>query len=411
MRKAVVFLCIIVAFQAMAADTRAAEQVRFAVLPFEVFSIADDHEFGEKIAETLARRLAVDPSLVAADSTRVQAVLQEDEYAGLSLERLTKIARALGVQYVVLGSATIIREDISIDVQLFSRRKRSVVFKTFAEGTDRADLAERIAVSIEEEISLAPGAGPAPTAPSASGRAPVADSLEAVLKEPFPPVQERGPDEERTEQKPAVLQEEDIEEQELPVSREDVETEQERAAPGEEDLTDREPSEPVVSDAETAPPETDLEEAPEEDTGPDDGGAPAGQQLFASDKPININADSMEYDNKNNIALFSGNVVARQADIVMFADRMKVLYSSTGGVQRVSATGNVRIVQGDRIATGAQMVFYADEQKIVATGNPRVWQGDNVIHGEKITVYIKEDRSVVEGGPGDRASATIYPNQ
>jgi lipopolysaccharide export system protein LptA len=102
----------------------------------------------------------------------------------------------------------------------------------------------------------------------------------------------------------------------------------------------------------------------------------------------------------------------------MFADQMEATYAGKaggknekGGIKELAATGNVKIIQGDRIATGQKIVFYGDEQKIVATGNPRVWQGDNVIVGNKITVYLKQDRSVVEGTPQARVSATIQPKE
>ena len=104
--------------------------------------------------------------------------------------------------------------------------------------------------------------------------------------------------------------------------------------------------------------------------------------------------------------------------MVMFADQMEATYAGKsgeknerGGIKELTATGNVKIIQGERIATGQKIVFYGDEQKIVATGNPRVWQGDNVIVGSKITVYLKQDRSVVEGTNQDRVSATIYPKE
>ena len=76
----------------------------------------------------------------------------------------------------------------------------------------------------------------------------------------------------------------------------------------------------------------------------------------------------------------------------------------------VDAQGNVRVIQGDRVATGSSIVFNNASQTIVATGDPRVWQGDNVVHGKKITVFLKEERTIVEGEPNSRASATIYPD-
>ena len=132
---------------------------------------------------------------------------------------------------------------------------------------------------------------------------------------------------------------------------------------------------------------------------------------FKFDKPVNINADSLEYDNSANRIIFNGNVVARQGDIVFFADKMDVLYTEGGDLKKITATGNVKVTQGERIATGKKIIFHSQDQKIVVTGNPRVWQGDNVIQGKKITVFLKEDRSVVEGGPESRVNATIYPEK
>jgi len=103
--------------------------------------------------------------------------------------------------------------------------------------------------------------------------------------------------------------------------------------------------------------------------------------------------------------------VARQSDILMFADKMDVLYNDEGEIRTIASQGNVKVIQGERIATGDKIIFFKQEQKIVVTGNPRVWQGDNVIQGKKITVFLKEDRSVIEGGPDGRVNATIYPDK
>jgi lipopolysaccharide export system protein LptA len=118
----------------------------------------------------------------------------------------------------------------------------------------------------------------------------------------------------------------------------------------------------------------------------------------------------MEYDNRENKAIFKGNVVARQDDITMFANTMHVYYEGEGGLSKVDAQGGVRVVQGDRVATGERIIFNNASKTIVATGNPRVWQGDNVVHGGKITVYLREERTIVEGAADGRASATIYPD-
>jgi len=132
---------------------------------------------------------------------------------------------------------------------------------------------------------------------------------------------------------------------------------------------------------------------------------------FGSNLPVNINADTLEYDNKRNMVAFKGHVVARQGDMVIFADAMNVTYEQKGKLKQIEAQGGVKIIQADRIATGDSITYYNEEQKIVLNGNPRVWQGDNVINGEKITVFIKEERSIVEGSTANRVSATIVPKK
>ena len=113
----------------------------------------------------------------------------------------------------------------------------------------------------------------------------------------------------------------------------------------------------------------------------------------------------MEADNKRNEVTFKQNVVAKQGDMVIFSDIMKVKYKTKGGIRRIEAVGNVKMKQGDRIATGEKIVFYNPEQKIVMTGNPRIWQDDNLISCDKVTVLLGEDKIFFEG----KVDSTIYP--
>jgi len=126
---------------------------------------------------------------------------------------------------------------------------------------------------------------------------------------------------------------------------------------------------------------------------------------FSTMKPIQITSKSMEADNKKNMVTFKGNVVVKQEDIVIISDIMKVAYESKGGISRVEASGNVKMSQEDRIATGKKLVFYNREQKIVMTGNAKIWQGDNLISCEKVTVLLEEDKIFFEG----TVDSIIYP--
>ena len=137
-------------------------------------------------------------------------------------------------------------------------------------------------------------------------------------------------------------------------------------------------------------------------------GKPFG--LTTSRAPIDITSDTVEGDTKKNLYTFKGNVVARRDDITLYANMLTILYDpEIREIKTVVATGNVKVVQQDRRATGQKITFQQDENKIVLEGDAVLREGDNVIRGERVIYYIDEERSVVEGGKGGRVNTTITP--
>jgi lipopolysaccharide export system protein LptA len=131
-----------------------------------------------------------------------------------------------------------------------------------------------------------------------------------------------------------------------------------------------------------------------------------------SAQPLRITSQQLEADNKNQVIIFTGNIIARQGDMVIHADVARVYYEKGeegNEVREIVATGNVKIHQGDQVATAQRAQFLNREQKIILTGQPRVWQGKDMVSGEKITVLLGEDKSLVESGPDRRVEVILYP--
>jgi lipopolysaccharide export system protein LptA len=129
-------------------------------------------------------------------------------------------------------------------------------------------------------------------------------------------------------------------------------------------------------------------------------------------QPLRITSQQLEADNKNMVITFTGNVVAKQGEMTIYADVTRVYYEKReegNEVREIVATGNVKIQEGDRLATGQKVVFTNSEQKIVLTGQPKLWQGKDMVSGEKITVLLEEDKSFVESGPNRRVEVILYP--
>ncbi len=157
----------------------------------------------------------------------------------------------------------------------------------------------------------------------------------------------------------------------------------------------------------------------------------------AANRPIITEADTLELDNKNKTATFKGNVVAKQEqqgkDPILIYCKKMVIYSSeeTGKkpssskskgteknsltqqnqVDKIVATGQVKVVQGKNVATGETAVFTNADQRIVLSGKAEFWQGKNLIKGEEITVWLKEDRALVTSKGSDRVRAVIYEEE
>ena len=134
--------------------------------------------------------------------------------------------------------------------------------------------------------------------------------------------------------------------------------------------------------------------------------------IRGSDQPLRISSQALEADNKNQVIIFTGNVVAKQGELTIHADVARVYYEKKeegNDVREIVASGNVKIYQGDRLATAQKAVLNNREQKIVLTGQPKVWQGKDMVSGEKIIVLLDEDKSFVEGGPDRRVEVILYP--
>ncbi len=129
-------------------------------------------------------------------------------------------------------------------------------------------------------------------------------------------------------------------------------------------------------------------------------------------QPIDITSDRVETYSKENLVVFKGNVMARQRDVVIYADRLEAVIIEDGkGIERVIANGNVKIQQGLRAATCQKAVFYNLDQKAVLTGDPKVWEGENTVSGDEIVFDIKQDRVEVKGGQGEGGKARIFPGE
>ena len=357
------------------AAARAEVIARVAVLPFEVYTNASAASLKNTIANELSSHLAQEEGIAVVDQARIKDILDSKTSFSFNEAALRSIAEKLEVPFLVLGSMTQIGENLSLDTYLFTTQGSSSFSKDFTEGKNLTSLIKIMAQKISSRMLVAARAASAGQEPEAaeipSFREPDEPAGEAPAGEDNPPVPEE-------QVNPEVL---------------------------------KDPAGSVVEDGDTATaaelPKGDADRSSEQPH-TSDKKKRKGTSLsspFSTMKPIQITSKSMEADNKKSMVTFTGNVVVKQEDIVILSDIMKVSYEAKGGISRVEASGNVKMSQENRIATGRKLVFYNPEQKIVMTGNAKIWQGDNLISCEKVTVLLEEDKIFFEG----TVDSIIYP--
>lgn len=134
-------------------------------------------------------------------------------------------------------------------------------------------------------------------------------------------------------------------------------------------------------------------------------------------EPIQIEAKELQVQDKNQSAVFSGDVVVTQGDAVLKTQRLVVRYdgSATGGVNQkiasLEASGRVYISSKDQTATGDQASFDMKRQVMVMTGQEVVLsQGPNVVVGNRLTVNLRTGQADLEAPRSGRVKVLIQPN-
>ena len=122
--------------------------------------------------------------------------------------------------------------------------------------------------------------------------------------------------------------------------------------------------------------------------------------------PVNVTSDRLSYVDAERKAVFSGNVLVRSAETTITADNVQVLLLPRGNqgasqVDRIIAQGDIQIVQPNRKATGNQLLYTAQDEKLVLTASagkrPSIFDAERgQITGDSLTFYTHDDRVLVD---------------
>jgi len=115
--------------------------------------------------------------------------------------------------------------------------------------------------------------------------------------------------------------------------------------------------------------------------------------------PIEITADTLEVQQEEQLAIFTGNVNAVQGELNLRADRLIVYYranaAESNAIRMIEAYGNVFLSSPTEMAQGAKGVYNLDTDTVELTGGVQLTRGDSVIRGDRLEMDLATGRSRV----------------
>lgn len=133
-------------------------------------------------------------------------------------------------------------------------------------------------------------------------------------------------------------------------------------------------------------------------------------------KPMLIEADSAELDDKKGISIYRGNVKVTQGTLVLTGTTMTV-YNEGDDINKVVVTGSPATYrqrpdgkQEDIHAKAQLMEYYKSPERVILTKQAEVEQGGDILRSDRIVYDISNDQ-VTAGGkdPGKRVRITLQP--
>lgn len=137
----------------------------------------------------------------------------------------------------------------------------------------------------------------------------------------------------------------------------------------------------------------------------------AGLRNHDTNAPVDIGADRIEVQDRNNRAIISGNVDVRQARLRLQAARVTVAYGADAGkIRRIDAAGGVTLTSPTETIRGNVAIYDLETKIITLLGNVSLRSADGNIQGGRLVYDLDAGRAVMDGGtagaPGSAAPTT-----
>jgi lipopolysaccharide export system protein LptA len=149
----------------------------------------------------------------------------------------------------------------------------------------------------------------------------------------------------------------------------------------------------------------------------------------SSKQPVSIEADKLVYFDKEQKAIYTGNVVVIQGDTKMTCSGLTIFMEkadapnaapasdpaktgaggSSSHVKHLDAAGPVTVISKTQVATGDRASFDKAQNKVWLLGNVTLSDSGNVTKGDKLTYDLTTGQATVDTGAAGRVKGLFIP--
>lgn len=156
-------------------------------------------------------------------------------------------------------------------------------------------------------------------------------------------------------------------------------------------------------------------------------GAPFAGFGSTSREPVKIDAQRLEVFDKENRAVYAGDVVSVQGQTIMRCSVMNIYYATQGrdkkgaqptaapagagqnAIKKIECEGPVSLLSGTQSATSQRLVYDAEKDIVTLTGKVVIADCDNVQRGERAVYDVKTGKATVDAGANGRVQGVFTP--
>ncbi len=156
-------------------------------------------------------------------------------------------------------------------------------------------------------------------------------------------------------------------------------------------------------------------------------GVGSGATVFKTDPnaPIDVEADHLDVDDHTKLAIFKGDVHARQADFLVRTSELRATYTGQAGLAEqkgaptdkqpaqlthIEARGAVIVTsKAGQNATGDWANFDVKANKVTLGGDVVLTQEKNIVRGTRLVIDMLTGESLIQNDPGSAWAATAAP--